>query len=134
MRLLLDTVTIIRWLEASPQLSAKAREAIVEGYEVYVSAVSAVEIAVKTAIGKLHTPDDFAKRVVEQSMIELPLTVRHGLAMKNLPLHHRDPFDRMLIAQARCEGLTIVTSDRAFAAYDVPILPDSQDDVSSGSP
>ncbi|MGH3550959.1 MAG: type II toxin-antitoxin system VapC family toxin, partial [Pseudonocardiaceae bacterium] len=51
------------------------------------------------------------------------LTVRHGLAMKDLPLHHRDPFDRMLIAQARCEGLTIVTSDRAFAAYDVPILP-----------
>lgn len=127
MRLLLDTVTIIRWLEASPQLSAKAREAIVEGHEVYVSAVSAVEIAVKTAIGKLHTPDDFAKRIAEQSMIELPLTVRHGLAMKDLPLHHRDPFDRMLIAQARCEGLTIITSDGAFAAYDVPILPDSQD-------
>ena len=123
MRLLLDTVTIIRWLEASPRLSAEAREAIVEGYEVYVSAVSAVEIAAKTAIGKLHTPDDFTKQVAEKSMIELPLTVRHGLAMKDLPLHHRDPFDRMLIAQARCEGLTIVTSGRAFAAYDVPILP-----------
>ena len=123
MRLLLDTVTIIRWLEASPRLSAEAHEAIVEGYEVYVSAVSAVEIAAKTAIGKLHTPDDFTKRVAKQSMIELPLTVRHGLAMKDLPLHHRDPFDRMLIAQARCEGLTIVTSDRAFVAYDVPILP-----------
>lgn len=120
MRLLLDTVTIIRWLEASPRLSAEAREAIVGGYEVYVSAVSAVEIAAKTAIGTLHTPDDFAKQVAEKSTIELPLTVRHGLAMKALPLHHRDPFDRMLIAQARCEGLTIVTSDRAFAAYDVP--------------
>ena len=122
-RLLLDTVAIIRWFEASPQLSAEARKAITEAYEVYVSAVSAVEIAAKTAIGKLQVPDDFAKRIAEQSMMELPLTVRHGLAMKDLPLHHRDPFDRMLIAQARCEGLTIVTSDRAFAAYDVPILP-----------
>lgn len=123
MRLLLDTVTIIRWLEASPLLSAQARDAIVEGYEVYVSAVSAVERAVKTAIGKLRTPDDFARQIADKSMIELTLTVRHGLAVKDLPLHHRDPFDRMLIAQARCEGLTIVTSDRAFAAYDVPIIP-----------
>jgi PIN domain nuclease of toxin-antitoxin system len=122
-RLLLDTVTIIWWLEASPRLSAQAREAIVEAYEVYVSAVSAVEIAVKAAIGKLQTPDDFSERVAETSMIELPLTVRHGLAMKDLPLHHRDPFDRMLVAQARCEQLTIVTTDHTFAAYDVPILP-----------
>lgn len=56
-------------------------------------------------------------------MVELPLTVRHGLAVQELPLHHRDPFDRLLIAQARCEGLTIVTGDRAFAAYDVAVLP-----------
>jgi PIN domain nuclease of toxin-antitoxin system len=122
-RLLLDTAPIIWWLEASPRLSPEAREAIVEAHDVYVSAVSAVEIAVKTSIGKLQTPDDFSKRLAETSMIELPLTVRHGLAMKDLPLHHRDPFDRMLIAQAWCEEFTIVTSDRAFAAYDVPILP-----------
>ncbi|MDQ3886880.1 MAG: hypothetical protein M3308_07730 [Actinomycetota bacterium] len=56
-------------------------------------------------------------------MIELLLTVRHGLAMRDLLLFHRDPFDRMATAQARCNGLTIVTGDRAFAAYDVPILP-----------
>ena len=55
-------------------------------------------------------------------MIELPVTVRHGLAVGQLPLHHRDPFDRLLIAQARCEGLTIVTADCAFAAYDVAIM------------
>ena len=100
-----------------------AHDAIVQASEVYVSAVSAVEIAVKAAVGKLRTPDDLAERIVDKAMIELPLTVRHGLALRDLPLYHRDPFDRMLIAQARCEGLTIVTSDRAFAAYDVPILP-----------
>ncbi|MDQ3987924.1 MAG: type II toxin-antitoxin system VapC family toxin [Actinomycetota bacterium] len=123
MKLLLDTVAILRWLQPSPPLSRGAHDAIVQASEVYVSAVSAVEIAVKTAVGKLRTPDDLAERITDTAMIELPLTVRHGLAMRDLPLYHRDPFDRMLIAQARCEGLTIVTSDRAFTAYDVPILP-----------
>ena len=123
MRLLLDTVAILRWLQPAPPLSRGAHDAIVQASEVYVSAVSAVEIAVKAAVGKLRTPDDLTEQIVDKAMIELPLTVRHGLAMRDLPLYHRDPFDRMLIAQARCEGLTIVTSDRAFAAYDVPILP-----------
>lgn len=123
MRLLLDTVAILRWLQPAPPLSLSAHDAIVQASEVYVSAVSAVEIAVKAAVGKLRTPDDLTEQIVDKAMIELPLTVRHGLALRDLPLYHRDPFDRMLIAQARCEGLTIVTSDRAFAAYDVPILP-----------
>lgn len=122
MSVLLDTNVLIWWLEESPRLGARARDVITSEHEVVVSAVSAVEIVVKTAIGKLHTPDDLAERIADESMVELPLTVRHGLALKNLPLHHRDPFDRMLIAQAQCEGLTIITSDRAFAAYDVPIL------------
>jgi len=61
--------------------------------------------------------------VARQSFIELPVLGEHTVAVRVLPLYHRDPFDRMLIAQARCEGFTIVTSDRAFAAYDVPILP-----------
>lgn len=122
MRLLLDTQVVIWWLEASPRLHDKIREAIAQTADVYVSAVSAVEIAVKTAVGKLTTPDDFAERIGEHSMIELAVTVRHGLALKDLPLHHRDPFDRLLIAQARCEGLTIVTGDRVFTVYDVPIL------------
>jgi PIN domain nuclease of toxin-antitoxin system len=121
--LLLDTNVLIWWLEESPQLGEHARETITEAPEVVVSAVSAVEIAAKAAIGKLRVPSDLAEQIAEQAMIELPVTVRHGLAVEQLPLHHRDPFDRLLIAQARCERLTIVTADRAFAAYDVPIMP-----------
>jgi PIN domain nuclease of toxin-antitoxin system len=122
-RLLLDTNVLIWWLVESPRLSAETREAITGELEVMVSAVSAFEIAAKAAVGKLRVPGDLAVQITEQTMIELPITVRHGLAVGQLPMHHRDPFDRLLIAQARCEGLTIVTSDRVFAAYDVPILP-----------
>jgi PIN domain nuclease of toxin-antitoxin system len=122
-RLLLDTNVVIWWLEESPRLSGRTCDAIAEESEVVVSAVSAFEIAVKMGVGKIRAPGDLAVQIAEQSMIELPVTVRHGLAVGQLPLHHRDPFDRLLIAQARCEGLTIVTADCAFAAYDVPIMP-----------
>jgi len=121
-RLLLDTNVLIWWLAESPRLSKETRDAITAEPEVIVSAVSAFEIAVKSAIGKLRVPDDLEVQIVEQAMTELPVTVRHGLAVGQLPMHHRDPFDRLLIAQAQCEGLTIITADRAFAAYDVPIM------------
>ncbi len=114
MRLLLDTVAILRWLQPAPPLSRGAHDAIVQASEVYVSAVSAVEIAVKAAVGKLRTPDDLAERIVDKAMIELPLTVRHGLAMRDLPLYHRDPFDRLLIAQAIVDKLDLVSTDSAF--------------------
>lgn len=123
MRLLLDTSVLIWWLEESPRLGKKTRDVIAEEPEVVVSAVSAFEIAAKAASGKLREPGDLAVQIAEQMMIELPVTVRHGLAAGRLPMHHRDPFDRLIIAQARCEELTIITADRAFAAYDVPILP-----------
>ncbi|MDQ2880690.1 MAG: type II toxin-antitoxin system VapC family toxin [Actinomycetota bacterium] len=122
MRLLLDTNVLIWWLAESPRLSKETRDAITAEPEVIVSAVSAFEIAVKSAIGKLRVPGDLEVQTVEQAMTELPVTVRHGLAVGQLPMHHRDPFDRLLIAQAQCEGLTIITADRAFAAYDVPIM------------
>ena len=122
MRLLLDTNVLIWWLTESPRLSKETRDAITAEPEVIVSAVSAFEIAVKSAIGKLRVPGDLEVQIVEQAMTELPVTVRHGLAVGQLPMHHRDPFDRLLIAQAQCEGLTIVTADRTFAAYDVPIM------------
>ncbi|MGH3514137.1 MAG: type II toxin-antitoxin system VapC family toxin [Pseudonocardiaceae bacterium] len=122
MRLLLDTNVLIWWLAESPRLSKETRDAITAEPEVIVSAVSAFEIAVKSAIGKLRVPGDLEVQIVEQAMTELPVTVRHGLAVGQLPMHHRDPFDRLLIAQAQCEGLTIVTADRTFAAYDVPIM------------
>ncbi|MGH3593494.1 MAG: type II toxin-antitoxin system VapC family toxin, partial [Pseudonocardiaceae bacterium] len=116
MRLLLDTNVLIWWLAESPRLSKETRDAITAEPEVIVSAVSAFEIAVKSAIGKLRVPGDLEVQIVEQAMTELPVTVRHGLAVGQLPMHHRDPFDRLLIAQAQCEGLTIVTADRTFAA------------------
>ena len=122
MRLLLDTNVLIWWLEESPRLDERTRDVITEEPGVTVSAVSAFEIAVKVAIGKLRVPGDLEAQIEEQEMSQLPVTVRHGLAVRQLPTHHRDPFDRLLIAQARCEGLTIVTADPAFAAYDVPIM------------
>lgn len=123
MTLLLDTHVVLWWLDDSSRLSASARTAISEEGAVLVSAVTAFEVAAKTAVGKLLTPDGFAERIAEQDMTELPLTFRHGLVVAQLPLHHRDPFDRLLIAQAQCENLTVVTADRAFADYNVQVLP-----------
>lgn len=87
-----------------------------------MSAVSACEIAIKQAVGKLRGPDDLHLAIRENGFLELPIVIRHGLALANLPLHHRNPFDRILIAQAQAERLTIVTADRTFTSYGVSIL------------
>lgn len=120
MRLLLDTHVLLWWLDDRPALGAEARELISLGEnEVFVSAISAAEIAIKSSVGKLRVPGDFEQQLDQNAFSPLPLRIRHGLAVEMLPLHHRDPFDRLLIAQAQCEDLTVVTADRAFAAYDV---------------
>ncbi len=121
MRLLLDTHVVIWWLEDPGRLSGKARTAI-DSHEVLVSAVTACEIAQKSAVGKLRTPADLEDQIEDNEFRPLPISVRHGMATFELPFHHKDPFDRLLVAQARCEGLTLVTADRKLAAYDVPIL------------
>lgn len=124
MRLLLDTHALLWWMARLPRLGVAARAAIDSpASDVHVSAVTASEIAIKKALGKLTAPDDLQEQVISNGFTELRLTIAHGLAMGELPLHHKDPFDRMLIAQARVEGLTLVTSDRAMSDYDVPILP-----------
>lgn len=124
MKLLLDTNALLWWLFRLPQLGKQATAAIQDpGSEVYVSALSAGEIEIKRAIGKMDGPHDLPHQVERHGFTELAFTLKHGSAMRELPLHHRDPFDRMLIAQARVEGLTLVTADRAMSAYDVPILP-----------
>ena len=124
MRLLLDTNALLWWLSGSPQLGSRTRAEVGDpANDVCVSAVTGAEIAIKKAIGKLTAPDDVAERIAADGFIELPLTLRHGLEVSSLPMHHRDPFDRMLVAQARCEGLVLVTSDRALLDYDVRILP-----------
>jgi PIN domain nuclease of toxin-antitoxin system len=124
MRLLLDTHALLWWLFKLPQLGRAARTVIaaVEN-EVFVSAVSGYEITYKRALGKLAAPDDLESQVTALGFSGLPVTLRHAVVAGDLAQHHKDPFDRLLIAQAQTEGLTIVTSDRQVGAYDVPILP-----------
>jgi prevent-host-death family protein len=90
--------------------------------ELRFSAVSFAEIGVKAAIGKLVVPDDLHEHVLRSGLRILPLAPEHALAVAGLPMHHQDPFDRLLIAQARLEGLHLVTADPRFAAYDVAVV------------
>ncbi|MGH3801051.1 MAG: type II toxin-antitoxin system VapC family toxin [Pseudonocardiaceae bacterium] len=124
MRLLLDSQVVLWSLQSPARLSAEAVAAITDPVNsVDVSAAALWELAITQAIGKLTVDGDLREHLTPQSFSELPVLGEHALAVRNLPRHHRDPFDRLLIAQALCEGLTIVTADRAFAAYNVPILP-----------
>jgi len=92
-------------------------------HDVFVSAASAWEIAIKTALGRLAFPLDRIESVLAQMGIApLPISLAHAVAAGSLPRHHDDPFDRMLVAQARLEGLVLITEDTALARYDVPIL------------
>jgi PIN domain nuclease of toxin-antitoxin system len=122
-RLLLDTHALLWWL-ADEGLTAGAREAIADPANlVAVSAASAWEISIKKALGKLTAPDDLEEQVRAGGLTPLPISIAHGLAAGQLPRHHEDPFDRMLIAQALAEQLTIVTRDERFADYGVALLP-----------
>lgn len=127
MNLLLDTNALLWCLGGQSRLGAEARRRITDpGNDVWVSAASAWEIAIKAALGRLDLdgrPRDILPREIDRAgFAPLPITIDHALAVGGLPRHHSDPFDRVLIAQAIVEGLTIVTSDRAFADYQVPIL------------
>ena len=123
MNLLLDTHTLLWWLDANPLLSEKARSYIADGSNlVFVSAVIIWEIRIKQALGKLEIPPDF-RQVLEQQPFEmLPITAEHAHAVGNLPTIHRDPFDRMLIAQAKVEGFTIVTRDSIVQQYKIKTI------------
>lgn len=124
MRLLLDTRVLLWWLSRDPRLNERANGAIRDTTNgVFVSAASAWEISVKVAKGLLKAPDNLAEVLVEKSLTPLPVTVRHGAAVRELPLLHHDPFDRLLVAQARCEDLVLVTADDRLSAYDVAVLP-----------
>ena len=91
--------------------------------DVFLSVATAWEIAIKTGLGKLSMPLSVTEAMAQYELRPLTITFRHAEAVADLPLHHRDPFDRMLVAQAITEGLTLVTSDSVFAAYDVALLP-----------
>jgi PIN domain nuclease of toxin-antitoxin system len=120
---LLDTHALLWWLEDNPQLGAGAREVVADPASVvFVSAVSVWEIAIKRAIGKLRAPDGLTDRIDDAGFERLPVGFDHAERVGSLPLHHGDPFDRLLVAQALVEGATLVTSDRLIEAYDVPRL------------
>lgn len=121
MRLLLDTHVAIWWLSGDRRLSKSTRKVIEEAPDAYLSAVSLWEIFIKQGTGRLDLPAGFAD-ALRDDFVELPLTFDHALEGQMLPRVHRDPFDRMLVAQARVEALTIVTADRTLAEYGVSVL------------
>lgn len=120
MRLLLDTSALIWWANDSPVLSRSARTAIMRAETVFVSAITAMELATKLRIGKLPEAallvEEFDRRCADESFVLLPLSHRHALFAGTIPADHKDPFDRMLAAQAIIEDLAIVASDPAFDA------------------
>ena len=122
-RLLLDTHTLLWWL-ADHRALGKASKALIAANDsvVFVSAASIWEIAIKKALGKLSAPGNFDSILEDGGFDTLPVEVFHAEQAGSLPAHHRDPFDRMLVAQAQAEGLTIVTADPQLAAYGVRVL------------
>jgi PIN domain nuclease of toxin-antitoxin system len=121
--LLLDTHAVLWWLSDDPTLSEAARVAISDPENtVYLSAVVIWEMRIKQGIGKLDLPDDFEEVVDDQAFSKLPVTVDHANAIVRLPAIHRDPFDRMLVAQAVVEEMTIVTRDRNIAEYGIDVV------------
>ena len=122
MRLLLDTHVVLWQLSGERELSQSAVAAIAAADDLLFSVVSFAEIGIKAAVGKLVVPPDLQAKITDAGVRSLALAAAHGLAVAQLPTHHRDPFDRLLIAQAMTEGLTLVTADPNFAAYGVPIV------------
>jgi PIN domain nuclease of toxin-antitoxin system len=122
-RLLLDTHALLWWLADDARLAEVARKAIADPTnDAFVSAASAWEIAIKVRLGKVTMPDDLAEQLAANSFTALPVQVPHALAVRRLPDHHRDPFDRLLVAQAQIERLTVVTADETIPRYDVAVL------------
>lgn len=124
MNLLLDTHVFLWAVDDNPNLSTAAREAIVNGQNiVYVSAATAWEISIKRAIGKLRIPDnDFLEELRLNRFAPLSISIDHALAVEKLPPIHKDPFDRMLVAQAKLEKLVLVTRDQRIAEYEVRVI------------
>lgn len=124
MRLLLDTHVML-WAISDPErLSAQARGAIAsEENEVFVSVVSPWEIAIKKSRNRIETPDDLDRGLESSQFKLIPVLLRHTKAVESMPHHHRDPFDRMLVAQAIVDGMTLVTADRKLTRYAVALMP-----------
>ena len=122
MRLLVDSHVALWWLEGNDKLGVEARRLLESADEVFFSAATVWELGIKQALGKLDFPAGLADALVAGGFKELPISAAHGEAAARLPPHHNDPFDRLLIAQARIEALVLMTADRAMEPYDVDSL------------
>jgi PIN domain nuclease of toxin-antitoxin system len=121
--LLLDSHALLWWQADDPRLGVHVREMMKRpDVPLFFSAASIWELAIKQAQQKLDLPETLLDILAEEDFMELSISSTHALIAGALPPHHRDPFDRMIVAQAKSEGLTIVTRDERIAAYDVPVL------------
>ena len=123
-RLLLDSHVWLWWRALDRRMGPGTQAAIANAHAVYLSVASAWEIAIKRQLGKLKIPRDLdlAAEFALDGFVPVPITIEHALVAAGLPAIHRDPFDRMLVAQARIEGLTLVTADPMLSRYDIPVL------------
>jgi PIN domain nuclease of toxin-antitoxin system len=120
--LLLDTHIALWGLTADAELGDDLLDRLRHDPDIFLSPITLWEITIKQTAGKLGGPPDLAERVRDLGFRELPVTHAHAIAAGRLPVHHRDPFDRMLVAQATVEGLTLVNRDADLARYDVTVL------------
>lgn len=122
MRLLIDTHILLWWLADDDRLPEGPRDAVNTAAEVRFSTASVWEIAIKRKLGRLEVPEDYLDAVDAGEIDLLPITGQHAEIAGALPRHHEDPFDRMLVAQAKADDLTLVTADRRLTDYDLPVL------------
>lgn len=123
MRLLLDTHVLLWWLAGAAELTAEHRKLIADSRNTcYVSAVTVWEIGIKVGLGKLEVPAEYLEVARSQGFVELPISWNHARAVQGLPDHHRDPFDRLLVAQCAEEGLTLLSVDENVRKYGVGVV------------
>ncbi|OGG19859.1 hypothetical protein A3D03_00350 [Candidatus Gottesmanbacteria bacterium RIFCSPHIGHO2_02_FULL_40_13] len=122
-RFLLDTHIFIWWMKQEKRLK-KEIETVLKNPEnqIFLSVASVLEIVIKKKIGKLKVPQDWKVDLRESSFLLLPISLENAFQLESLPLFHHDPFDRMLIAQTKVEGATLITGDEKIWKYDIPIL------------
>jgi PIN domain nuclease of toxin-antitoxin system len=122
-RILADTHVLLWWLSDDPALPAAVRRAVADSQnDVLISAVRVAEISIKASLGKLEAPDDLVETLAAEGFGTLAFTVQHAATLRHLPWHHRDPFDRMLVAQALVDSLVLATVDRRLSDYGVPLI------------
>ena len=122
MKLLLDTHAALRWLAGEPVGADAERLLSDDTNRVLLSAAVVWEVAIKRSLGKLEAPSGLVDALTGAGAGPMAITLEHAAAVEQLPLHHRDPFDRLLVAQARVEGAAIVSADQELRAYDVPVV------------